>query len=98
MPFAVGGIARRVIQALKPELRIMRDELNDHEWPAIKPMLPNKPRGVPRVNDRRVLNGIFWVLRAGGQRGATCRTTLVRTLLATIASFAGDERASGPSS
>jgi transposase len=32
---------------------------------AIKPMLPNKPRGVPRVNDRRVLNGIFWVLRSG---------------------------------
>jgi transposase len=26
---------------------------------AIKPFLPNKPRGVPRVNDRRVLNGIF---------------------------------------
>jgi len=26
-------------------------------------MLPNKPRGVPRVNDRRVLNGIFWILR-----------------------------------
>jgi hypothetical protein len=31
----------------------------------IKPMLPNKPRGVRRVNDRRVLNGIFWVLRSG---------------------------------
>ena len=29
------------------------------------PMLPNEPRGVPRVNDRRVLNGIFWVLRSG---------------------------------
>jgi transposase len=28
-------------------------------------MLPNKPRGIPRVNDRRVLNGIFWVLRSG---------------------------------
>jgi transposase len=27
-------------------------------------MLPNKPRGVPRVNDRRVLNGIFWVVRS----------------------------------
>jgi transposase len=40
----------------------MRCELTDHEWAAIKPMLPNKPRGVPRVNDRRVLNGIFWVL------------------------------------
>jgi transposase len=28
-------------------------------------MLPAKPRGVPRVDDRRVLNGIFWVLRSG---------------------------------
>jgi len=28
-------------------------------------MLPNKPRGAPRVNDRRVLNGILWVLRSG---------------------------------
>ena len=43
----------------------MRYELTDHEWAAIRPMLPNKPRGVPRVNDRRVLNGIFWVLRSG---------------------------------
>jgi transposase len=43
----------------------MRYKLNDHEWAAIKPMLPNKPRGVPRVNDRRVLNGIFWILRSG---------------------------------
>ena len=38
----------------------MRYELTDFEWAAIKPFLPNKPRGVPRVNDRRVLNGIFW--------------------------------------
>jgi transposase len=43
----------------------MRYEITDHEWSAIRPMLPNKPRGVPRVNDRRVLNGIFWVLRSG---------------------------------
>jgi transposase len=43
----------------------MRYELTDDEWAAIRPMLPNKPRGVPRVNDRRVLNGIFWVLRSG---------------------------------
>jgi transposase len=43
----------------------MRYELNDHQWAAIKPMLPNKPRGVPRVNDRRVLDGIFWILRSG---------------------------------
>ena len=43
----------------------MRYELTDYEWIAIRPMLPNKPRGVPRVDDRRVLNGIFWVLRSG---------------------------------
>ena len=39
----------------------MRYELTDDEWAAIKPMLPNKPRGVPRVNDRRVLKQTqFW--------------------------------------
>jgi transposase len=43
----------------------MRYELTDYEWAAIRPMLPNKARGVPRVDDRRVLNGICWVLRSG---------------------------------
>jgi transposase len=43
----------------------LRYELTDDEWAAIEPFLPNKPRGVPRVNDRRVLNGIYWVLRSG---------------------------------
>jgi transposase len=46
----------------------MRYELTDREWSVIKPMLPNKPRGIPRVDDRRVLNGIFWVLRSGAPR------------------------------
>jgi transposase len=54
-----------VIQAPDPRGRIVRYELTDDEWAAIKPMLPNKPRGVPRVDDRRVLNGIFWILRSG---------------------------------
>jgi transposase len=66
----------------------MRYELADYEWAAIKPMLPNKPRGVPRVNDRRVLNGIFWVLRSGAP-GAICRRRSARTPLAITASFAG---------
>ena len=42
-----------------------RYDLTDFEWGVIRPLLPNKPRGVPRVDDRRVLNGIFWVLRSG---------------------------------
>lgn len=31
----------------------------------IAPLLLNKPRGVPRTDDRRVLNGIFYILRTG---------------------------------
>lgn len=42
-----------------------RYELTDHEWSIIAPLLPNKPRGVPRVDDRRVLNGILWRFRTG---------------------------------
>ena len=42
-----------------------RYELTDREWSIIAPLLPNKPRGVPRVDDRRVLNGILWRFRAG---------------------------------
>jgi transposase len=43
----------------------MRYALTDSEWDTIQPILPNKSRGMPRVDDRRVLNGIFWVLRSG---------------------------------
>ena len=42
-----------------------RYDLSDAEWGIIEPLLPNKSRGVPRVDDRRVLNGIFWRLRSG---------------------------------
>ena len=42
-----------------------RHELSDNEWSIIQPLLPNKPRGVPRVDDRRVLNGILWRFRTG---------------------------------
>ena len=45
-----------------------RYDLTDSEWRVIEPLLPNKPRGVPRVDDRRVLDGIFWVLRSGTPR------------------------------
>ena len=75
----------------------MRYELSDYEWTAIKPMLPNKPRGVRRVNDRRVLGGIFWVLRQG-LHGATCPRPLVPALLVTIASCGGGGLASGTGS
>jgi transposase len=40
----------------------VRYKLSDGEWSVTRPMLPNKPRGIPRV-----LNGIFWVLRSGAR-------------------------------
>jgi len=46
-------------------LNMARFDLTDAEWAVIAPLLPNKPRGVPRVDDRRILNGIFWTLRTG---------------------------------
>lgn len=39
-----------------------RFDLTDFEWSIIQPLLPQKSRGVKRVDDRRVLNGIFWRL------------------------------------
>ena len=42
-----------------------RYDLSDHEWSIIEPVLPQKSRGVPRVDDRRVINGILWRFRAG---------------------------------
>lgn len=42
-----------------------RHDLTDAEWAIIQPLLPNKVRGVPRVDDRRVINGILWRFRAG---------------------------------
>src|SRR5277367_3591968 len=82
-----------MIQASERGPRIMRYELTDFEWTAIRPFLPNKPRGVPRVNDRRVLNGIFWILRSGapwrdlpGSFGpyTTCYNRFVRWRMAGI--------------
>src|SRR6478672_1722400 len=37
----------------------------DRECVIIEPLLPEKPRGVSRVDNRRVLNGILWRFRTG---------------------------------
>ncbi|MDE3750350.1 transposase, partial [Methylobacterium radiotolerans] len=42
-----------------------RFDLTDAEWAVIEPLLPTDVRGKERVDDRRVLNGIFWRLRTG---------------------------------
>ena len=55
----------------------MRYELTDC-GAAIKPFLPNKPRGVPRVNDRRNIS-IRRTDAVGSQAAVTARLRNVRT-------------------
>ena len=42
-----------------------RYDVSETEWRLIAPLLPNKSRGVTRVDDRRIINAIFYVLRTG---------------------------------
>jgi len=43
----------------------MRFDLTDEEWAIIEPLLPRRIRGPERVDDRKILNGIFYILRTG---------------------------------
>ena len=43
----------------------MHFDLSDEEWDAIEPLLPAAKHGPARVDDRRVLNGIVYILRTG---------------------------------
>ena len=42
-----------------------RSDMRDFEWNFIETLLPNNSRGVKRVDDRRVINGILYALRTG---------------------------------
>jgi transposase len=46
-------------------MTVRRYEVYDFEGSIIQPLLPNKPRGVPRADDRKVLKGISWRIRTG---------------------------------
>ena len=39
--------------------------LSEEQFARLQQLLPNKPRGVPRVDDRRVISGIVHVIRNG---------------------------------
>ena len=40
---------------------------SDEQWAGIEPLLPQDTRGMPRVDDRRVLSGIVHALKSGGR-------------------------------
>ncbi|MGI5163091.1 IS5 family transposase [Spirillospora sp. CA-253888] len=44
---------------------VRRHELTDAEWQVLEPLLPRRVMGRPRVDDRRVLNGIVFKFRSG---------------------------------
>ena len=43
----------------------MRYDLTDFEWSVIEPLLPMDRRGPKPKNNRQIINGMFYVLRAG---------------------------------
>ncbi len=51
----------------------MRFDLSDEEWALLEPLLP-KSRKSARVDDRVIMNAIFYVLRLG--KGSTFSITL----------------------
>lgn len=53
-----------VLQTPPLETWIVRHELAAYESDAVRPFLPNKPRGIAHVDDLRVLNGIYWAFRS----------------------------------
>ena len=42
-----------------------RFDLSDEEWAVISDLLPKQWRGPKRKDDRKILNGIFYILRTG---------------------------------
>jgi hypothetical protein len=60
----------------------MRFDLSDEEWALLEPVLPKSHRSA-RVDDRKIVNAIFYVLRTGcrGQRamGPTRRLVTAST-------------------
>jgi transposase len=74
-----------------------RFDLTDAEWTIIAPLLPGaagRKNGRPRPDDRKVINGIFFVLRTA-LPGETCRSAMGVTRQRTTASIAGRRLASG---
>jgi transposase len=54
----------------------MRYELTDFDWAAIRSFLPNKPRGIPRAEDRRVLDVKCLPIHRDGRGNSSFRTSV----------------------
>ena len=69
-----------------------RHDMTDAEWAILEPALPTGRPGPARKNDRRVVDGMFFVLRSGCP-GATCPSDTARTRpAATAGAWTGSGR------
>ena len=62
--------------------------LTEEQFNQISSLLPNKPRGVPRVDDRRVLSGIIFAF-SGAIAGLMCRRNMAPPRRSTTAGSVG---------
>ncbi|MEU4265559.1 transposase [Streptomyces sp. NPDC025273] len=44
---------------------MQRHELTDQDWDLLAPLIPSASTGRPRVDDRRVINGMVYKIRTG---------------------------------
>ncbi len=44
---------------------MQRHELTDRDWDLLAPLIPSASTGRPRVDDRRIINGMVYKIRTG---------------------------------
>src|SRR5690606_13978317 len=66
---ATAGRKSRLRQKPKVSLTRRPSRTAYEQWARIEPLLPTDTRGMPRVDDRRVLSGIVQALKSGGRWG-----------------------------
>jgi len=55
----IGTLATNDVSGLRP------DSISDRAWTGVEPLLPQNQIGARRVDDRRVISGIVFVLKSG---------------------------------
>ncbi|MBQ0976236.1 transposase [Streptomyces sp. RK31] len=59
------GPSSKIIQVVDRGVVVRRHELTDQEWELLAPLISRAATGRPRVEDRQVINGMVYKIRAG---------------------------------
>jgi predicted DNA-binding transcriptional regulator YafY len=64
--YTSGLLPPKPMQSSRIRVNQQMTEITNNQWKQIKKILPSKaPTGRPRENDRKILNGINWLLKTG---------------------------------